>query len=227
MPNSITRTSSPQIILVQLSRSKNFQDGEGNDNPLQCSCLENLRDGGAWWAAVYEVAESWTGQKRLSSNNIYIYACLCTYISMWGMWQTGSRLNIYNQPGSSLASLVAQMVQYLPSEGETWVWSMDWEDPLEIVAWQPTPVFLPGESPWTEGPGGHSSWDHKVSNTAEPLSIASIGSSLHLLRLEIGGLQGLNSLSTSLLPEAFTPRSILAQVCMGSPGEGPRLDQVW
>ena len=31
--------------------------GEGNDNPLQCSCLENPRDGGAWWAAVYGVAQ--------------------------------------------------------------------------------------------------------------------------------------------------------------------------
>ena len=34
--------------------------GEGNSNPLQCSCLENPRDGGAWWAAVYGVAQSWT-----------------------------------------------------------------------------------------------------------------------------------------------------------------------
>ena len=34
--------------------------GEGNGNPLQCSCLENLRDGGAWWAAVYGAAQSWT-----------------------------------------------------------------------------------------------------------------------------------------------------------------------
>ena len=41
--------------------------GEGNDNPLQCSCLENPRDGGAWWAAVYGVAQSWTRLKRLSS----------------------------------------------------------------------------------------------------------------------------------------------------------------
>ena len=31
--------------------------GEGNSNPLQCSCLENPRDGGAWWAAVYGVTE--------------------------------------------------------------------------------------------------------------------------------------------------------------------------
>ena len=34
--------------------------GEGNGNPLQCSCLENPRDGGAWWAAVSGVAQSWT-----------------------------------------------------------------------------------------------------------------------------------------------------------------------
>ena len=37
--------------------------GEGNNNPLQCSCLENPRDGGAWWAAVYGVAQSWTRLK--------------------------------------------------------------------------------------------------------------------------------------------------------------------
>ena len=43
--------------------------GEGNGNPLQCSCLENPRDGGAWWAAVYGVAQSWTRLKRLSSSS--------------------------------------------------------------------------------------------------------------------------------------------------------------
>ena len=40
--------------------------GEGNGNPLQCSCLENPRDGGAWWAAVYGVAQSQTQLKQLS-----------------------------------------------------------------------------------------------------------------------------------------------------------------
>ena len=48
--------------------------GEGNGNPLQCSCLENPRDGGAWWAAVYGVAQS---QKRLkwpgSSSSILLF----------------------------------------------------------------------------------------------------------------------------------------------------------
>ena len=42
---------------------------EGNGNPLQCSCLENPRDGGAWWAAVYGVAQSRTRLKRLSSSS--------------------------------------------------------------------------------------------------------------------------------------------------------------
>ena len=47
--------------MTSLSRT-----GEGNGNPLQCSCLENPRDGGAWWAAVYGVTQSRTRLKRLS-----------------------------------------------------------------------------------------------------------------------------------------------------------------
>ena len=42
---------------------------EGSDSPLQYSCLENPRDGGTWWAAVYGVAESWTQLKWLSSSS--------------------------------------------------------------------------------------------------------------------------------------------------------------
>ena len=43
--------------------------GGGNGNPLQTSCLENPRDGGAWWAAVFGVAQSRTRLKRLSSSS--------------------------------------------------------------------------------------------------------------------------------------------------------------
>jgi len=43
--------------------------GAGNGNPLQYSCLENPRDGGAWWAAVYGVAQSWTRLKWLGSSS--------------------------------------------------------------------------------------------------------------------------------------------------------------
>ena len=59
--------------------------GEGNGNPLQCSCLENPRDGGAWWASVYGVAQSRTRLRRLSSSmskfkSIRIYVHLNIYI---------------------------------------------------------------------------------------------------------------------------------------------------
>ena len=46
---------------------------EGNGNPLQCSCLGNPRDGGAWWAAVYRVAQGWTRLQWLSSSCWFNY----------------------------------------------------------------------------------------------------------------------------------------------------------
>ena len=49
-----------------------FHNGEGNGNPLQCSCLENPKDGRAWWAAVYGAAQSRTRLKRLSSSSSII-----------------------------------------------------------------------------------------------------------------------------------------------------------
>ena len=52
--------------------------GEGNGSPLQCSCLENPRDGGAWWAAVCGVAQNQTRLKRLSSRS--------TVTRAGGMW---------------------------------------------------------------------------------------------------------------------------------------------
>ena len=63
--------------------------GEGNGNPLQCSCLENPRDGGAWWAAVYGVAQSRTRLKWLS------------------IWSLHSSRNIFSPvfPGNKLCML--------------------------------------------------------------------------------------------------------------------------
>ena len=57
--------------------------GEGNGNPLQCSCLENPRDRGAWWASVYGVAQSRTRLKRLSSSKKQMVVNLPT---MWETW---------------------------------------------------------------------------------------------------------------------------------------------
>ena len=58
--------SNSKCFFVGFSEIKKIKDnnvlgtGEGNGNPLQCSCLENPRDGAAWWAAVYGVTQSRT-----------------------------------------------------------------------------------------------------------------------------------------------------------------------
>ena len=72
--------------------------GEGDGNPLQCSCLENPRDSRAWWAAIYGVTQSWTRLKWLSSRSIYsfllvryscplsagvLHALLCLKVYSW------------------------------------------------------------------------------------------------------------------------------------------------
>ena len=52
-----------RLLQHHSSKASVLQHSEGNGNPLQCSCLENPRDGGAWWAAVCEVAQSRTQLK--------------------------------------------------------------------------------------------------------------------------------------------------------------------
>ena len=47
-------------LFVYLIYKQSFHFGEGSGTPLQCSCLENPMDGGAWWAAVHGVSKSWT-----------------------------------------------------------------------------------------------------------------------------------------------------------------------
>ena len=111
--------------------------GERNGNPLQCSCLENPRDGGAWWAAVSGVAQSQTRLKRLSS----------------------SRVNYFANKGPSSQG-------YGFSCGHVWIWELDYEEgwapknwcfwtvvlektpesPLECKEIQP--VHSEGDQPW-------------------------------------------------------------------------------
>ena len=75
--------------------------GEGNGNPLQNSCLENPRDGGAWWAAVYGVAQSRTWLKLLSSSSSRDYhtrwsqAYDITY--RWNLNYDGKRIYLWNR----------------------------------------------------------------------------------------------------------------------------------
>ena len=131
--------------------------GEGNGNPLQCSCLENPRDGGAWWAAVCGVTQSWTRVNRLSSRSSSPDSSVCkestcnaggpSSIPRLGR-SAGERICYPLQ--YSWAALVAQLVKNPPAMWETWVWSLGWEGPLEkwktsISAWR---------IPWTIQPMG-------------------------------------------------------------------------
>ena len=101
--------------------------GEGNGNPLQCSCLENPRDRGAWWAAVYGVTQSRTQLKWLSSNvfllGFILYGILCaswTWVAisfpMLGKFLTIIPLDIFLVPfffSSSYRTLMTQTVVHL------------------------------------------------------------------------------------------------------------------
>ena len=60
---------SPETITALFIGYTPVQNGEGNGTPPQCSCLENPGDRGAWWAAVYAVAQGRTRLKQLSSSS--------------------------------------------------------------------------------------------------------------------------------------------------------------
>ena len=67
--------------------------GEGNGSPLQCSCVENPRDRGAWRASVYGVAQSRTQLKRLSSRSTRWSRRTCTHLLLWELQNYNSLLN--------------------------------------------------------------------------------------------------------------------------------------
>ena len=76
--------------------------GEGNGNPLQCSCLENPRDGGAWRAAVHGVAQSRTRLKRLSSSSSSSHS----FISPDIRWDTFLSVFLLSWSSTILCSLI-------------------------------------------------------------------------------------------------------------------------
>ena len=141
--------------------------GAGNGNPLQCFCLENPRDGGAWWAAVYGVAQSWTWRKRLGSSRQQqaIFHSGYTIFLFHRQWRR-ILISLYMHPHLLFPFLLfycrlsgyegfpgSLAVKNLPAIQEMWVWSLGWEDLWEkemathfsILVW---------EIPWTEKPDG-------------------------------------------------------------------------
>ena len=84
--------------------------GEGNGNPLQCSCLENPRDSGAWWPAVYGAAQSWTRLKWCSSS---IYMFLSVYSSS-GFFLQVSRSQLW----------LSEWISFSSFQGDDLHWNM-------------------------------------------------------------------------------------------------------
>ena len=127
--------------------------GEGNGNPLQCSCLENPRDRGDWWAAVYGVAQSRTQLKRLSSSsssssskikisdeNYLCSVCVCVCVCVcaherqltleqhrFELWQSTSTHKFFSTVSTS--ELLSLRIGWIPDGSvgleETWMSGSD------------------------------------------------------------------------------------------------------
>ena len=126
--------------------------GEGNGTPLQYSCLESPMDRGAWWAAVHGVTKSRTRLNDFTFT-FHFHALekeMATHSSVlaWRIPGTGEPGGLQSMRShrvghdwsdlaaaaaavNILAGCLAQMVKNLSAMQETWVQSLDWEDPLE------------------------------------------------------------------------------------------------
>ena len=119
--------------------------GGGHGNPLQYSCLENPMDREAWRAVVHRVKKSWTQLKRFSmyaSCHIWVYQII----------------TLYTKAMAPHSSTLAWKIPWMEKPGRmqsmgSWRVGHDWATSLSLFTsmpwrrkWQPTPVFLPGES---------------------------------------------------------------------------------
>ena len=155
--------------------------GEGNGNPLQYSCLENPRDGGAWWASVYGVAQSQTRLKRLSSSSSSSVAsptghvvvplwpspdpifekCLTTIISSTPVQDSDGLLCQQVSPSTSCLPQISQtmwhedLVQQPDGQGNNGFRLLGWlTDSLLSLLYSHTshhPCFLSDKINWTLG----------------------------------------------------------------------------
>ena len=95
---------------------------EGNGNPLQCSCLENPRDGGAWWAAVYGVSQSRMRLKWLSSSSRHTLWCFDIWIHSEIMITISLEPSVPIQSYSTLLTIVLMLCS---TQGYS---SLQWKD---------------------------------------------------------------------------------------------------
>ena len=124
--------------------------GGGNGNPLQCSCLRNPLDRGPWQATVHGVAKSWTPLSMHEEKAMAPHSSTLAWKIPW-----------VEEPGG------------LQSMGSLGV-GHDWATSLWLFTfmhrrrkWQPTPVFLPGESQGRGSLVGCRLWGHTESDTTE------------------------------------------------------------
>ena len=139
---------------------------EGTGNPLQDSCLENPRDGGDWWAAIYGVAQSQTRQKGLSSSSsIHIFSLQFSLP--------------FRSPGRLPCTILYVLISYLfYTQQCIYVWRRQWH---------PTPVLLPGESQGRWSLMGCRLWGRTESDTTEATQqkqqqqqIRQVGTHIHI-----------------------------------------------
>ena len=104
--------------------------GEGNGNPLQCSCLENPRDEGAWWAVVY-VAQSGTLLKRLSSSSRDVSHC---YFSNHSEID-GSQINMLSKLEWGITSLSSEWPSSKHLQTMNAGEGVEKREPSGIVSW--------------------------------------------------------------------------------------------
>ena len=142
--------------------------GEGNGNPLQYYGLKNTMDRGAWWTMVHRVTKSWPWVKWLRTHVclcVCVCVCVCVYKSEKAMATHSSTLAWQipwmEEPGR-LQSMGSLEVRHDWATSLSLFTSMYWRR-----KWQPTPVFLPGESQGQGSLVGSRLWGHTESDTTE------------------------------------------------------------
>ena len=150
--------------------------GEGNGNLLQCSCLENLRGGGVWWADVYGIAQSWTRLKRLSSSSssyLEIEVIIRPIAkSIWYFHKKANKYhciaNMYFLVGSVVKNLLANAwdaglipgLERSPGEGNGKpLQILSWKNPMDRGAWLATVHGVTKTQTWL------NNWTHTQTYT--------------------------------------------------------------